>query len=197
MQIVGRFEDAGFPQLAEISLQIVQTICLDVDRRSSRSVAYTTKVEVEMARPHPVGTLLAPSFAISQSPVGPYRLVVLRSAGLIEFDELLVVQHTSSSGAKHSVHDDRICQGRVGRRRESGKAPDDTEVLMMMFLTGLLLTAVIVFALYAFGVFSTPYLDAVRVAFYLLLVLLVLSIWVSVGHQPHQGQDTTVGAAKQ
>ena len=87
MQIVGRFEDAGFPQLAEISLHIVQTNCLDVDRRSSRSVAYTTKVELEMARPHPVGTLLAPSFAISQSPVGPYRLVVLRSVGLIEFDE--------------------------------------------------------------------------------------------------------------
>lgn len=68
---------------------------------------------------------------------------------------------------------------------------------MMMFLTGLLLTAVIVFALYAFGVFSTPYLDAFRVAFYLLLVLLILSICVSVGHQPYQGQDTTVGAAKQ
>ena len=68
---------------------------------------------------------------------------------------------------------------------------------MMMFLTGLLLTAVIVFALYAFGVFSTLYLDAFRVAFYLLLVLLILSIWVSVGHQPHQGQDITVGAAKQ
>lgn len=75
MQIVGRFEDAGFPQLAEISLYIVQTTCLDMDRRSSRSVAYTTKVELETARPHPVGTLLAPSFSVSQSPVGPYRLV--------------------------------------------------------------------------------------------------------------------------
>ena len=68
---------------------------------------------------------------------------------------------------------------------------------MVRFLTGLLLTPVIVFALYAFGVFSTPYLDAFRGAFYLLLVLLILSIWVSVGHQPHEGQDTTVGAAKQ
>jgi hypothetical protein len=75
VQIVGRFEDAGFPQLAEISLYIVQTNCLDMDRRSSRSVAYTTKVELETARPHPVGTLLAPSFPVSQSPVGPYRLV--------------------------------------------------------------------------------------------------------------------------
>ena len=69
MQIVGRFEDAGFPQLAEISLYIVQTNCLDVDRRSSRSVAYTTKVELETARPHPVGTLLAPSFPVAGRPV--------------------------------------------------------------------------------------------------------------------------------
>jgi len=66
---------------------------------------------------------------------------------------------------------------------------------MMTRLTGLLLTAVIVIALYAFGVFNTPYLDAFRSAFYLLLVLLILSLWFSVGHQPHEGQDTTVGAA--
>jgi hypothetical protein len=66
---------------------------------------------------------------------------------------------------------------------------------MMTLLTGLLLTAVIVIALYAFGVFNTPYLDAFRVAFYL-LVLLVLSVWVGVEHQPHEGQDATVGAAK-
>ena len=43
---------------------------------------------------------------------------------------------------------------------------------MMTLLTGLLLTAVIVIALYAFGVFNTPYMDAFRVTFYLLLVLL-------------------------
>jgi hypothetical protein len=67
---------------------------------------------------------------------------------------------------------------------------------MMTLLTGLLLTAVIVIALYAFGVFNTPYLDAFRVTFYLLLVLLVLSVWVGVEHQPHEGQDATVGAAK-
>jgi hypothetical protein len=67
---------------------------------------------------------------------------------------------------------------------------------MITLLTGLLLTAVIVVALYAFGVFSTPYLDAFRVAFYLLLVLLILSVWVSVSHQPHEGQESTVGAAK-
>ena len=67
---------------------------------------------------------------------------------------------------------------------------------MLTLLTGLLLTAVIVLALYAFGVFNTPYLDAFRVSFCVLLVLLVLSVWFSIGHQPHEGQDTTIGAAK-
>ena len=67
---------------------------------------------------------------------------------------------------------------------------------MLTLLTGLLLTAVIVVALYAFGVFNTPYLDAFRVTFYLLLVLLILSVWVSIGNQPNEGYDATVGAAR-
>lgn len=67
---------------------------------------------------------------------------------------------------------------------------------MLTLLTGLLLTAMIVVALYAFGIFNTPYLDAFRVAFYLLLVLLVLSVWFSVGNEPYKGYDATVGAAK-
>ena len=50
----------------------------------------------------------------------------------------------------------------------------------MTFATAILFVAVIVIALYAFGVFNTPYLDAFRFAFYLLLVLLVLSIWFGV-----------------
>jgi hypothetical protein len=67
---------------------------------------------------------------------------------------------------------------------------------MLTLLTGLLLTAVIVIALYAFGVFNTPYLDAFRFAFYLLLVLLVLSIWFGTANNPNEGYDATVGAAK-
>ena len=67
---------------------------------------------------------------------------------------------------------------------------------MMTLLTGLLLAAVIVIALYAFGVFETPYLDAFRVAFYLLVVLLILTFWFSVSNQPNQSYDSTVGAAK-
>ena len=67
---------------------------------------------------------------------------------------------------------------------------------MLTLLTGLLLLGVIVIALYAFGAFDTPYLDAFRAAFYLLLVLLLLSVWFSTGHQSNQPVDQTVGAAK-
>ena len=67
---------------------------------------------------------------------------------------------------------------------------------MLTLVAGMLLTGLIVVALYAFGVFSTPYLDAFRFAFYLLLVLLVLSVWFSIGNQPYDGYDATVGAAK-
>ena len=67
---------------------------------------------------------------------------------------------------------------------------------MLTLVTGLLLTALIVVALYAFGIFNTPYLDAFRFTFYLLLVLLVLSVWFGIGNQPSGGYDATVGAAK-
>ena len=67
---------------------------------------------------------------------------------------------------------------------------------MLTLVSGLLLTALLVVALYTFGIFNTPYLNAFRFAFYLLLVLLVLSVWFSVGNQPSGGYDATVGAAK-
>ena len=66
--------------------------------------------------------------------------------------------------------------------------------LMLTLTTALLLLAVIIIALYAFGVFNTPYLDAFRFAFYLLLALLVMSIWFSViEHLPYEGYDPTKG----
>jgi len=58
---------------------------------------------------------------------------------------------------------------------------------MLTLTTGLLLLAVIVAALYAFGVFNTPYLGAFRFTFYLLLVLLVLSVWFGSTNQPNEG----------
>jgi hypothetical protein len=77
-----------------------------------------------------------------------------------------------------------------------GEKPNDPEVLMLTLWTGLLLAAIIVIALYAFGLFNTPYLSAFRFTFYLLLALLILSIWFGTGDQPNQGYDPTVGAAR-
>lgn len=65
---------------------------------------------------------------------------------------------------------------------------------MLTLTTGVLMLAVIVIALYAFGVFDTPYLSAFRFTFYLLLVLLALSVWFGVHNQPYQGYDPVAGA---
>jgi membrane protein implicated in regulation of membrane protease activity len=65
---------------------------------------------------------------------------------------------------------------------------------MLTLTTGLLLLAVIVVALYAFGVFDTPYLGAFRFTFYLLLVLLALAVWSGSMNPSHEGYDPTVGA---
>ena len=64
---------------------------------------------------------------------------------------------------------------------------------MLTLITGLLLLAVIVIALYTFGVFDTPYLGAFRFAFYLLLVLLALAVWYGTMNPSHEGYDPTVG----
>ncbi|HJT20495.1 MAG TPA: hypothetical protein VJ746_08490 [Nitrospira sp.] len=53
---------------------------------------------------------------------------------------------------------------------------------------------VVIVALYAFRVLSTPYLDAFRFAFYLFLVLLALSVWYGAMDHPYDGYDPTVGA---
>lgn len=65
---------------------------------------------------------------------------------------------------------------------------------MLTLTAGLLLLAVIVIALYAFGVFDTPYLGAFRFTFFLLIVLLALAVWYGTMNQPHEGYDPTVGA---
>jgi hypothetical protein len=64
---------------------------------------------------------------------------------------------------------------------------------MLTLTTGLLLLALIAVALYAFGVFDTPYLGAFRFTFYLLLVLLALAVWYGM-NPSHEGYDPTVGA---
>lgn len=62
---------------------------------------------------------------------------------------------------------------------------------MMTAITGLLLLALIVLALYVFGVFSTPYLEAFRFAFYVLLVLFALTVGITLMQPPNEGYDPT------
>ena len=62
---------------------------------------------------------------------------------------------------------------------------------MLTLVTAVLFVAVIVIALYVFGVFNTPYLDAFRFTFYLLFVLLVLTVWFGVTQPPNEGYNPT------
>ena len=60
-----------------------------------------------------------------------------------------------------------------------------------MLFAGILLFALIIVGLYVAGWFSTPYLDAFQFAFYLLLILLVLTVGFAIlGHQ-YEGYDPT------
>lgn len=62
---------------------------------------------------------------------------------------------------------------------------------MYMLIAGILLFTLIIVGLYAAGWFNTPYLNAFRFAFYLLLILLVLTVgFAIVGHQ-YEGYDPT------
>lgn len=63
---------------------------------------------------------------------------------------------------------------------------------MTTLVAAVLLALLIVLALYVFGVFSTPYLEAVRFAFYLLLVLLAITVGIGIMDHPNEGYDPTV-----
>ena len=65
---------------------------------------------------------------------------------------------------------------------------------MVTLVAGGMLLALVVLALYVFGVFSTPYLNAFRFMFYLLLVLLALTLGISLMEHPQEGYDPTAGA---
>lgn len=62
---------------------------------------------------------------------------------------------------------------------------------MMTLLLGIVLLGAIITALYAFGIFSTPYTDAFRIGFYLLLVVSFVAIVLAMGRNPFEGYDPT------
>lgn len=61
-----------------------------------------------------------------------------------------------------------------------------TTLLVAVVLIGMILTG-----LYAFGLFSTPYTEAFRIGFYLLLVLALVAVVLTMGQQPFEGYDPT------
>lgn len=61
-----------------------------------------------------------------------------------------------------------------------------TTLLVAVVLVGMILTG-----LYAFGTFSTPYTEAFRFGFYLLLVLAFVAVVLAMGRQPFEGYDPT------
>lgn len=62
---------------------------------------------------------------------------------------------------------------------------------MMTFIAATLFALLILTAVYAFGVFGTPYLGAFRFAFYLLLVMFIVVLVFQMGDIPNEGYDPT------
>ena len=63
---------------------------------------------------------------------------------------------------------------------------------MTVLLAGILFIILIVLALYVFGVFATSYLEAFRFAFYLVLLLFVLTLGFALINPEQQGYDPSV-----
>jgi hypothetical protein len=62
---------------------------------------------------------------------------------------------------------------------------------MTTLLAATVLLGIIITALYAFGIFSTPYTDAFRVGFYLFLMIGLVAVVLVMGRQPFEGYDPT------
>jgi len=62
---------------------------------------------------------------------------------------------------------------------------------MLTFVAAVVFILLIVLALYVFGIFSTPYFEAFRFAFYLLLVILVLILGIGFLNHPFKGYEPT------
>ena len=65
--------------------------------------------------------------------------------------------------------------------------------MITTFVAASMLALLIFTALYAFGVFGTPYLGAFRIAFYLILVMFLVVIVFTLGDHPNEGYDPTPG----
>ncbi len=64
---------------------------------------------------------------------------------------------------------------------------------MTTLLVATVFLGIIISALYAFGIFNTPYTDAFRFGFYFLLVVGLVAVVVTMGRNPFEGYDPTPG----
>mgnify|MGYP006349011071 FL=1 len=62
---------------------------------------------------------------------------------------------------------------------------------MVTLLVAIVLIGMISTALYAFGIFNTPYTDAFRIGFYLILLLGLVADVLTIGRHPIEGYDPT------
>ena len=65
---------------------------------------------------------------------------------------------------------------------------------MVTFIAAGLLLGIIIVGLYFFGAFKSPYigLPFLRLALYLLLMLLMLALWYGGKERPYEGYDSTI-----
>jgi hypothetical protein len=64
-------------------------------------------------------------------------------------------------------------------------------IVMMSLLAAGAFALLIVTALYAFGFFGTPYSNAFRFAFYLILLVFAVMLAYAMGNHPFEGYDPT------
>ena len=62
---------------------------------------------------------------------------------------------------------------------------------MVTLLVAIVLIGMISTALYAFGIFNTPYTDAFRIRFYLIILLGLVAVVLTIGRHPIEGYDPT------
>ena len=62
---------------------------------------------------------------------------------------------------------------------------------MVTLLVATVLIGMIITALYAFGVFNTPYTDAFSIRFYLIILLGLVAVVLTIGRHPIEGYDPT------
>ena len=62
---------------------------------------------------------------------------------------------------------------------------------MVTLLAATVLIGMIITALYAFGVFNTPYTDAFRIRFYLIILLGLVAVVLTIGRHPIEGYGHT------